>query len=358
MSSIKLDNIHKSFGDNHIIKGIDLQINEGEFLVLVGPSGCGKSTLLRILSGLETPDKGNIRIDKTDVTYQPPAKRDLAMVFQNYALYPHLTVYENMAFGLRMHKKPDIEIKERIKKATKILQIEDLLDRKPKALSGGQRQRVAVGRAIVRNPKAYLFDEPLSNLDAKLRSEMRVELKKIHQLLGTTMVYVTHDQIEAMTMGDRIAILRDGVIEQLDTPKNIYNFPSNEFVASFVGSPQMNFFSGKIHIEDNNKIFKTGDLQFQLPSNHYQSDKINNGEDYIMGIRPENIHDNHLSEIKDPSNTIGVNVELVENIGSNLYIHSKVNNSPLIVSLSGSSQVSINDKIDFIFDMGKSHFFK
>ncbi len=358
MSSIKLESIHKSFGENHIIKGIDLDIIEGEFLVLVGPSGCGKSTLLRMISGLETPDKGTIQIDSINVTNQPPAKRDLAMVFQNYALYPHLTVYENMAFGLRMQKKTDAEIKERIEEATKILQIEDLLERKPKALSGGQRQRVAVGRAIVRNPKAYLFDEPLSNLDAKLRSEMRVELKKIHQLLGTTMVYVTHDQIEAMTMGDRIAILRDGIIEQLDTPKNIYNFPTNEFVASFVGSPQMNFFSGKIHKEKNYVVFKTGDVQFQVPSNHYQSNEMNNGEVCTMGIRPENIYDNHFAEIKDPSNTIKVNVELVENIGSSLYIHSKINKNPLIVSVSGSSQVTANDKIDFIFDMTKSHFFK
>ncbi|MBT6871302.1 MAG: ABC transporter ATP-binding protein [Candidatus Marinimicrobia bacterium] len=358
MSAIHLKSLCKSFGENEIIEEIDLEINDGEFLVLVGPSGCGKSTLLRMISGLETPNSGTINIDEKCVNDTSPADRDLAMVFQNYALYPHLTVFENMAFGLRMQKKSEAEIQSRVDYATDILQIRDLLERKPKALSGGQRQRVAVGRAIVRKPKAYLFDEPLSNLDAKLRSEMRIELKKLHQTLGTTMIYVTHDQIEAMTMGDRIAVMRDGVIEQLDTPTNLYNSPVNKFVASFIGSPQMNFIEGELKNGGEHLTFKTQSHEFEIPNNHGQFDEVKSWSACTLGIRPENIYDNHFAEIKNPQNTVNSKVDLVENIGSNLYLHSSLGVDRVIASVSGSSSISASDDVDLIFDMSKSHFFK
>jgi len=358
MSSIQIKSLCKSFGENEIIKGIDLDINDGEFLVLVGPSGCGKSTLLRMISGLEIPTSGIINIDGECVNDTSPAERDLAMVFQNYALYPHLTVFENMAFGLRMQKKSEEEIQSRVNHATDILQIRNLLERKPKALSGGQRQRVAVGRAIVRKPKAYLFDEPLSNLDAKLRSEMRIELKKLHQMLGTTMIYVTHDQIEAMTMGDRIAVMRDGIIEQLDTPTNLYNSPINKFVASFIGSPQMNFIEGELKNGSADLTFKTKSHEFTIPNDHGQFDEMKSWTSCIMGIRPENIYDNHFTEIKNSQNIVNSKVDLVENIGSNLYLHSSLGVDSVIASVSGSSSISTSDDVDLIFDMSKSHFFK
>ena len=358
MSQIHINSLCKSFGEKEIIKGIDLEINDGEFLVLVGPSGCGKSTLLRMISGLETPNSGTIDIDGECINDTSPAERDLAMVFQNYALYPHLTVFENMAFGLRMQKKSEEEIQSRVDHATDILQIRDLLERKPKALSGGQRQRVAVGRAIVRKPKAYLFDEPLSNLDAKLRGEMRIELKKLHQMLGTTMIYVTHDQVEAMTMGDRIAVMRDGIIEQLDTPTNLYHSPKNKFVASFIGSPQMNFIDGELKSMGTELTFKTESHEFKISSNHGQFDKINSWSSCTMGIRPEDIYDNHFAEIKNPQNTVNSKVDLIENIGSNLYLHSSLGADRVIASVSGNSSISTSDDVDLIFDMSKSHFFK
>jgi len=358
MSTIHIKSLCKSFGENEIIKGIDLEIADGEFLVLVGPSGCGKSTLLRMISGLESPNSGTINIDGECVNDISPAERDLAMVFQNYALYPHLTVFENMAFGLRMQKKSEEEIQSRVGQATDILQIRDLLERKPKALSGGQRQRVAVGRAIVRKPKAYLFDEPLSNLDAKLRSEMRIELKKLHQMLGTTMIYVTHDQVEAMTMGDRIAVMRDGIIEQLDTPTNLYNSPANKFVASFIGSPQMNFIEGELKNGDADLTFKTQSHEFTIPNDHGQFDEMKSWATCTMGIRPENIYDNHFAEIKNSQNTVNSKVDLIENIGSNLYLHSSLGTDRVIASVSGSSSISASDDVDLIFDMSKSQFFK
>ena len=251
MSSLKIKNISKKYGVLDILKNIEMNIEDGEFLVLVGPSGCGKSTTLRLIAGLERPTEGQIFIGDLCVNDLDPSKRDIAMVFQNYALYPHMTVYENMAFGLTLRKLNASDIKNRVQDAAKILMLTDYLKRRPKELSGGQRQRVALGRAIVRQPKVFLFDEPLSNLDAKLRSEMRLEIKKLHQMLGTTMVYVTHDQTEAMTMGDRIAVMDNGIIEQLDTPRNLYDHPCNRFVASFIGSPEMNFIEGHVKVNDN-----------------------------------------------------------------------------------------------------------
>ena len=273
MSSLKIENISKKYGTLDILKNIDLNIEDGEFLVLVGPSGCGKSTTLRIIAGLEEPSEGTVYIGNEIVNDRDPSKRDIAMVFQNYALYPHMTVYENMAFGLTLRKLDTSDIKNRVQDAAEILMLTDYLERRPKELSGGQRQRVALGRAIVRQPQVFLFDEPLSNLDAKLRSEMRLEIKKLHQMLGTTMVYVTHDQTEAMTMGDRIAVMDNGIIEQLDTPRNLYDHPSNRFVASFIGSPEMNFIEGHIKVDDN-KYFVNDDINLQIPSNHFQIKSI------------------------------------------------------------------------------------
>ncbi|MGM4913626.1 ABC transporter ATP-binding protein [Rhizobium sp. 768_B6_N1_8] len=246
MTSVVLESVRKSFGNLEVMKGVDLTVEPGEFCVFVGPSGCGKSTLLRIISGLETQTSGKVFIDSKDVTYAEPSERGIAMVFQSYALYPHLTVAENIGFGLSLARRPKAEIAERVKQTADILQLSHLLDRKPKALSGGQRQRVAIGRAIIRNPKVFLFDEPLSNLDASLRSQMRIELTELHAKLGATMIYVTHDQVEAMTMADKIVVLNGGQIEQVGTPMTLYNNPASPFVAGFIGSPKMNLFEGEI----------------------------------------------------------------------------------------------------------------
>ncbi|MEK1902334.1 MAG: ATP-binding cassette domain-containing protein, partial [Rhizobium sp.] len=250
MTSVVLESVRKSFGSLEVMKGVDLTVEPGEFCVFVGPSGCGKSTLLRIISGLETQTSGKVFIDSKDVTYAEPSERGIAMVFQSYALYPHLTVAENIGFGLSLARRPKAEIAERVKQTADILQLSHLLDRKPKALSGGQRQRVAIGRAIIRNPKVFLFDEPLSNLDASLRSQMRIELTELHAKLGATMIYVTHDQVEAMTMADKIVVLNGGQIEQVGTPMTLYNNPASPFVAGFIGSPKMNLFEGEIAAQE------------------------------------------------------------------------------------------------------------
>jgi len=255
MTSVVLESVRKSFGSLEVMKGVDLTVDAGEFCVFVGPSGCGKSTLLRIISGLETQTSGKVFIDSKDVTYAEPSERGIAMVFQSYALYPHLTVAENIGFGLSLSRRPKAEIAERVKQTADILQLSHLLDRKPKALSGGQRQRVAIGRAIIRNPKVFLFDEPLSNLDASLRSQMRIELTELHAKLGATMIYVTHDQVEAMTMADKIVVLNGGQIEQVGTPMTLYNNPATPFVAGFIGSPKMNLFEGEIAAREGCKTY-------------------------------------------------------------------------------------------------------
>ncbi|OCJ07806.1 sugar ABC transporter ATP-binding protein [Rhizobium sp. AC44/96] len=255
MTSVVLDSIRKSFGGLEVMRGVDLSVEAGEFCVFVGPSGCGKSTLLRIISGLETSTSGKVLIDGKDVTEAEPSQRGIAMVFQSYALYPHLTVAENIGFGLSLAKRPKAEIKEKVEKTAEVLQLSHLLDRKPKALSGGQRQRVAIGRAIIRNPKVFLFDEPLSNLDASLRSQMRMELTDLHAKLGATMIYVTHDQVEAMTMADKIVVLNGGKIEQVGSPMTLYNHPATPFVAGFIGSPKMNLFEGEIAAREGCKVY-------------------------------------------------------------------------------------------------------
>ena len=291
MASVTFQNVQKKFGDLTIIKGLDIEVQDKEFLVLVGPSGCGKTTALRLLAGLEEITGGEIKIGDRTVNDVAPKDRDIAMVFQSYALYPHLSVYDNMAFGLKLRKTPKEEIKRRVGEAADILGIQDLLLRKPRQLSGGQRQRVAVGRAIVREPKVFLFDEPLSNLDAKLRVQMRAEISKLHQRLQTTFIYVTHDQTEAMTMATRIAVINKGNLQQLDTPQNLYDHPNNLFVAGFIGSPAMNFFPAKIVKSGEKIIVDTGDFKVQIPDELTGPYKGLDGRSVIFGIRPENIHD-------------------------------------------------------------------
>jgi lactose/L-arabinose transport system ATP-binding protein len=327
MSNVSLHNAVKRYDDIQVIHGVDLHIEPGEFCVFVGPSGCGKSTLLRMIAGLEETTSGSISIGDRDVTQADPADRGVAMVFQSYALYPHMTVRENMGFGLKMNKVPATEIAEKVAKAAKILQLEPYLDRKPKALSGGQRQRVAIGRAIVRGPEVFLFDEPLSNLDAELRVDMRVELAHLHKELGATMIYVTHDQVEAMTMADKIVVLRDGRIEQIGSPLELYNNPVNKFVAGFIGSPSMNFLQGTI---SNNQVIipALGDKHIassaSLPAE---------GTEVIVGLRPQHI------ELSDEGSQLSV--DLIEHLGSVAYMHLQTTTSEkLIVELHGQDALT------------------
>ena len=356
MSSLKLHNISKAYGKLDILKNIDLNIKDGEFLVLVGPSGCGKSTTLRIIAGLEETTEGYIYIGSEIVNDQDPSQRDIAMVFQNYALYPHMTVFENMAFSLTLRKLDESEIKKRVQDAADILMLTDYLKRRPKELSGGQRQRVALGRAIVRQPKVFLFDEPLSNLDAKLRSEMRLEIKKLHQLLGTTMIYVTHDQTEAMTMGDRIAVMDKGIIEQLDTPRNLYDHPSNRFVASFIGSPEMNFIEGHVKVNDNIH-FINDEINLLIPNNHTQIESLKSDDPVVMGIRPEDIHAKIWSEIKNETAILNSKVELIENLGANMIVHCHLGKTQFTLNLPKNSNYKAGTDLNITVDMTKTHFF-
>ncbi|MGB9698576.1 MAG: ABC transporter ATP-binding protein [Thermodesulfobacteriota bacterium] len=327
MAKVVMEKLNKHFGEVKAVVDLDLEIPDKEFVVLVGPSGCGKTTTLRMVAGLEEITSGNIYIDDKVVNHLPPKDRDIAMVFQNYALYPHMTVYQNMAFGLTLRKFPKEEIERRVKEAAEILNISELLDRKPKALSGGQRQRVAVGRAIVRKPKVFLFDEPLSNLDAKLRVQMRVELKKLHERLQTTIIYVTHDQVEAMTMGDRIVVMKDGVKQQVGAPLELYFHPANKFVAGFIGSPAMNFVEGELVAEGGHTFFETKGIKIRIPE-----DKASKLKDYpekrvIFGIRPED-----LPEVPCPiaGETIEVVVEVMEPLGSEVFLDVKAGDHSLI----------------------------
>ena len=342
MASIELKNIEKSFGTNKVINRFDIKINDGEFIVLVGPSGCGKSTLLRMISGLESVDVGEIYLDNKLINNLIPSKREIAMVFQSYALYPHMDVFENMAFGLKMEKIPKNEISQKVNNAAATLQIEDLLKRKPKQLSGGQRQRVAIGRAITRNPKVFLFDEPLSNLDAALRSEMRVEISKLHKKLKTNIIYVTHDQIEAMTLADRIVVLNKGIIEQFGTPNEIYNDPNNIFVAEFIGSPKMNII--KINKE---KIFNSNAIE--LFKNKITFENFKFKDDIYLGIRPEDISIKDDREIK-----LDVKVDLVENLGFEKIIYTKLSEAQIIIK--SSAEIS-NQLLKISFSKDKVLFF-
>jgi multiple sugar transport system ATP-binding protein len=349
-SSIKLEKIVKRYGSLPVIHGIDLQIEPGEFTVFVGPSGCGKSTLLRMIAGLEEISGGELRIDGERVNETAASKRGIAMVFQSYALYPHMSVYKNLAFGLETagYKKPEIEA--RVKKAADILQIGPLLQRKPKALSGGQRQRVAIGRAIVREPKIFLFDEPLSNLDAELRVQMRVEIAKLHQTLGSTMIYVTHDQVEAMTMADKIVVLRDGHIMQVGKPLDLYNHPANQFVAGFIGSPKMNFLSAKLAADDGSKrTLEVAGQKIQLEKPLAAQD----GEPLTFGVRPEHV------EPQAQSATLGQGaIQLVEHLGGSTVVYTNTaDGQSATVLLDGQKHIRIGENIPLAFDLANTHIF-
>ncbi len=322
MSKIVIKNLEKSFGNNKIIRNFNIDINDGEFIVLIGPSGCGKSTLLRMISGLENIDQGEIFLDQKLINNLIPSKREIAMVFQSYALYPHMNVFENMSFGLKMEKISKSEINQKVNNAAAILQIEDLLERKPKQLSGGQRQRVAIGRAITRNPKVFLFDEPLSNLDAALRSEMRVEISKLHKKLKSNIIYVTHDQIEAMTLADKIVVLNKGNIEQYGTPNEIYSDPNNIFVAEFIGSPKMNII--KINKE---QIINSKTLKLFNSKITFENFEFN--DEIYLGIRPEDISIKNDHEIQ-----VDVKVDLIENLGFEKIIYTKSLENQIVIKSS------------------------
>jgi len=347
MAQVTLKNLDKSYGDTQVLHGINLEIQDGEFAVLVGPSGCGKSTTLRIVAGLEGASGGDVFIGDTRVNDVEPKNRDIAMVFQNYALYPHMNVYENMAFGLRLRKYSEQEIKERVEEAAEILSVEDYLYRRPKELSGGQRQRVAVGRAIVRKPSVFLFDEPLSNLDAKLRVQMRTEIKKLHARLKTTMIYVTHDQVEAMTMGDRIVVMKDGYIMQADEPLEIYKRPQNHFVGSFIGSPAMNFFDVEV------QVGKLVNDKFSLPIDavHLQSLKTFEGRKLKLGIRPE-----HFQLVDNPT-SIDASLEVSELMGNESYLYCTTGVDSFIARVADNVPRKIGTKLRLFAEPDAYQFF-
>jgi multiple sugar transport system ATP-binding protein len=360
MARVQLKNIYKRYtADVATVKDLNLDIADREFLVLVGPSGCGKSTTLRMIAGLEEISEGELWIGDRMVNDVHPKDRDIAMVFQNYALYPHMTIYDNMAFGLKLRKVDKKEIDQRVREAAKILDIEHLLDRKPKALSGGQRQRVALGRAIVREPQVFLMDEPLSNLDAKLRVQMRAEIAKLHQRLQTTVIYVTHDQTEAMTMGDRIVVMKDGLVQQVGTPQEIYNHPNNMFVASFIGSPAMNFLRGNL-VEENGAIFfRSEGINIKLPEGRYQA--LRNagavGKQVVLGIRPENVHDEPMVMDTFPDSIVQAEVEVVELLGAESYVYLNLAGQSLVARVAARSEIKPNTKISLALDINKIHVF-
>jgi multiple sugar transport system ATP-binding protein len=355
MSAVQVQQIRKTFSGTEVLKSVDISVNDREFMVFVGPSGCGKSTLLRTIAGLERSDSGQILIGAEDVTELEPSQRGVAMVFQSYALYPHMSVYENIAFGLRMIKLPETQIKERVQRAAQILQIEQLLDRKPRALSGGQRQRVAIGRSIVREPKVFLFDEPLSNLDAALRVQMRLELIKLHKQLNATMIYVTHDQTEAMTMADRIVVLNGGKVEQIGSPLELYRTPKNRFVAGFIGSPKMNFLDVKVQRADASGVTVglPGGVPMTLP---FISDGVKAGDALTLGIRPE-----HLSETaaSDLQGKLSGKVMVVEHLGGETLLHVNLDDGVLIqVKGSGESTTADGQSVDASFALRHVHLFR
>ncbi|MGN0606449.1 MAG: ABC transporter ATP-binding protein [Oscillospiraceae bacterium] len=369
MAGLSLRNIYKKYDNGFVaVNDVNLEIRDKEFIILVGPSGCGKSTTLRMIAGLEEISEGELYIGDKLVNDIAPKDRDIAMVFQNYALYPHMTVFENMAFGLKLRKVPKEEIQRKVEEAAKILDLSHLLDRKPKAMSGGQRQRVALGRAIVRSPKVFLLDEPLSNLDAKLRAQMRTEISKLHQKLGTTFIYVTHDQTEAMTMGDRIVVMKDGVIQQVDTPQNLYDMPINRFVAGFLGSPQMNFvdsvlrnINGKFYVEfgsEDSRTQKGVKYQVEIPDIKVNSN-LNNyvNKEVIMGIRPENISDTPEDLAAATTGIVDCTVEITELMGAEIYLYLNCEGNSLTARVDPSSTAKAMDSIQVCLDPMKIHLF-
>ncbi len=358
MAKVVLEHVYKIYpGGVVAVNDANLEIEDREFVVLVGPSGCGKSTTLRMVAGLEEISRGNIYIDGRRVNDVPPKDRDIAMVFQNYALYPHMTVYKNMAFGLKLRRYPKEEIDQRVREAAEILGITALLDRKPKALSGGQRQRVAVGRAIVRKPKAFLFDEPLSNLDAKMRVQMRTEISKLHTRLSSTMIYVTHDQVEAMTMGDRIVVMKDGFIQQVATPLELYNNPANTFVAGFIGSPPMNFFQGRVEQKSGGIYFNEGNFSVRVED--AQAAKLASyvGQDVTFGVRPEDVQDALFVANPNPDHKVKARVEVVEPMGAEVYLYLNTGKHAFIARVDVRDTADVNQELTMVLDMKKAHFF-
>ncbi len=358
MAQVLLQNVYKIYpGGVTAVHDANLTIEDREFVVLVGPSGCGKSTTLRMIAGLEEISKGSIYIDGRLINDVPPKDRDIAMVFQNYALYPHMTVAQNMAFGLKLRSYPSGEIDKRVNEAAEILDIKHLLDRKPKALSGGQRQRVAVGRAIVRKPKAFLFDEPLSNLDAKMRVQMRMEIIKLHRRLDSTMIYVTHDQVEAMTMGDRIVVMKDGFIQQVAAPLDLYHRPATQFVAGFMGSPPMNFFRGRLESSTGGPCLTNGIFSLLLDERNAREMAAHAGQEIILGIRPEAIAGANVRSAEHEACRVEARVEVIEPMGAETYIHASAGPHSFVVRINEGNIPGVNQTACFVFDMQKARFF-
>ena len=360
MASVRLKNVYKKYEGNVIaVSDFNIDIEDKEFIILVGPSGCGKTTTLRMIAGLEEISEGEVYIGDRLVNDVQPKDRDIAMVFQNYALYPHMTVFDNMAFGLKLRKTPKDEIRRRVHEAARILDIEHLLDRKPKALSGGQRQRVALGRAIVREPKVFLMDEPLSNLDAKLRVQMRIEISKLHQNLKTTIIYVTHDQTEALTMGTRIVVMKDGLIQQIDSPLALYEKPQNVFVAGFIGSPQMNFIDASVQKSSDGVYLSFGNNRLKMPDG--KASKLIDGgyigKDVVFGIRPEDVHDEELFVAQFPGSTLVATVDVIEMLGSETLLYMHVGEININARVNPRVKAKVSETIKVAIDMNKAHIF-
>ncbi|MEA3376906.1 MAG: ABC transporter ATP-binding protein [Chloroflexota bacterium] len=357
MASVTYKNVTKRFGDVVAVKDLDIHIEDKEFLVFVGPSGCGKSTSLRLLAGLDEITEGEILIGDRVVNDVPPKDRDIAMVFQSYALYPHMDVYDNMAFGLKLRGTPKQEIKRRVEKAADILGMHNLLDRKPKQLSGGQRQRVAVGRAIVREPNVFLMDEPLSNLDAKLRVQARAEISKLHRRLETTFIYVTHDQVEAMTMGTRIAVLNDGILQQLDTPQDLYDYPSNIFVAGFIGSPSMNFFDGELIERDGRIAVETREFILDIPEYREPTYRPHLGQEIVFGVRPEDIHDPDFAPPDISQQLVEAEVNVTELMGDEVVVYLQAAEIEFLGRFDPRTNAKVGKTMSAAFNMDCMHIF-
>ena len=357
MASVNFEHVYKRFGDVVAVNDLDIKVLDKEFLVFVGPSGCGKTTSLRLLAGLEEISDGRIMIGDRVVNDVPPKDRDIAMVFQSYALYPHMSVYDNMAFGLKLRKVPKAEIDKRVKQAAEILGIAQLLDRKPRQLSGGQRQRVAVGRAIVRDPAVFLFDEPLSNLDAKLRVQTRAEISKLHQRLGTTFIYVTHDQVEAMTMATRIAVMKDGLLQQVDSPQNLYDHPGNVFVAGFIGSPSMNFFDATLVEQDGKMFIDAGSFKLPIPESKRTQYIAQKGRTIIFGIRPDDVHAANFAPPGITPAPLKADVDVTELMGNEIFLYLLTGKKQFIARVDPRTHARAGESIDLIVNMDNMHLF-
>jgi multiple sugar transport system ATP-binding protein len=357
MASVTYDHVYKRFDEVVAVNNLDLQVEDKEFLVLVGPSGCGKSTALRLLAGLEEISEGTIKIGDRVVNDVAPKDRDIAMVFQSYALYPHMSVYDNMAFGLKLRDYPKTEIDDRVKNAAEILGITNLLDRKPRQLSGGQRQRVALGRAIVRDPQVFLLDEPLSNLDAKLRVQTRAEITKLHKRLETTFIYVTHDQVEAMTMASRIAVMNHGILMQVDTPQKLYDSPDNLFVAGFIGSPAMNFFNAELTQEGEDIVVKTDAFKVKVPEARRAALKGHVGKSVIFGLRPEDIHDPNFAPPRIIAQEVEAMVDITELMGNEIFLFLKSGENDYVARVDPRTSFEMGDNVTMSFNMDNMHIF-